>query len=156
MTVGQLLVVRTSGFERDEDRLYPDRELDWAALTEAITRYQVGGVLIFGGNVSETPRKIARLQALSQIPLLICADLEEGAGQHFQGATRLPPAMALAQVGEEACFEAGRITALEARALGVNWVLAPVADVNANPRNPVINVRAFGEDGAGVTAYSLA
>ncbi len=154
--IGQLLIPRISGFALDQERLYPDRELDQAALDQAIQEFQVGGLLVFGGEVTVTQERISKLQAQSQLPLLICADLEEGAGQHFNGATRLPPALALAQGGTGCSFLAGRITAQEALAIGVNWVLAPVADVNANPLNPVINVRAFGTTAQQVTTQALA
>ncbi len=154
--IGQLFVVRTSGYQRDQDRLYSERDLSEADTLAAVTDYQVGGFLIFGGSVTESTVKIRELQRLSAVPLLICADLEEGAGQHFMGATCLPPAMALAQAGSAACYEAGLITADEALSVGINWVLEPLADVNSNPLNPVINVRAFGEQAAQVQTHSLA
>jgi beta-glucosidase len=154
--IGQLFVVRTSGFLRDEERRYPQWELSQAQLQQALAEYHIGGVLLYGGDAQATPRKIQGLQAQSALPLLVCADLEEGAGQHFRGTTRLPPAMALAQGGKDICYRAGYITAQESRALGVNWVLAPVADVNANPLNPVINVRAFGESPEVVSTLSVA
>ncbi len=154
--VGQLFVVRTSGFTQDEDRRYPERELSLADLTQAIERYHIGGILLYGGEVGETSAKVQRFQAMSPQPLLVCADLEEGAGQHVRGCTRLPPALALAACGSQASAQAGLITAREARSVGVNWVLAPIADVNANPSNPVINVRAFGATPEQVTRESLA
>lgn len=100
-----------------------------------------------------------RLQAVSPLPLLATADFEYGAGMRIAGATRFPRAMALGATGDEQlAFEAGRITAIEGRAMGVHVNFAPVADVNNNPRNPVINTRSFGEDparvGAMVAAYS--
>jgi beta-N-acetylhexosaminidase len=87
-----------------------------------------------------------RLQSLSTIPLLNTADFEAGAGFRIQGATVFPRAMAVGAAGDEMlAFEAARITALEARAMGVHVNFAPIADVNNNARNPVINTRAFGE-----------
>jgi beta-glucosidase-like glycosyl hydrolase len=92
-----------------------------------------------------------RLQALSPVPLLATSDFEYGAGMRIAGATRLPRAMAIGAAGDEhLAFEAGRITALEGRAMGVHVNFAPVADVNNNARNPVINTRSFGEDPARV------
>ena len=87
------------------------------------------------------------------MPLLATADFEYGAGMRIAGATRFPRAMAIGAAGDEQlAFEAGRITAVEGRAMGVHVNFAPVADVNNNPRNPVINTRSFGEDPARVGA----
>ena len=84
--------------------------------------------------------------AVSTIPLLNTADFEAGVGFRIQGATAFPRAMAVGAAGDEQlAFDAARITALEARAIGVHVNFAPIADVNNNPRNPVINTRAFGE-----------
>jgi beta-glucosidase-like glycosyl hydrolase len=99
-----------------------------------------------------------RLQRASTLPLLFTADFEGGAGYIVEGATRLPRAMALGATRDEGLAErAGRLAAGEGRALGVHVDFYPVVDVNNNPQNPVINVRAFGEDPAFVgrmaTAY---
>lgn len=94
-----------------------------------------------------------RLQASAPLPLLASADFEYGAGMRIAGATRFPRAMAIGAAGDEQlAFEAGRVTAVEGRAMGVHVNFAPVADVNNNPRNPVINTRSFGEDPARVGA----
>ncbi|MFP3422866.1 glycoside hydrolase family 3 N-terminal domain-containing protein, partial [Bacillus sp. SIMBA_161] len=70
----------------------------------------------------------------------------------FSGATGFPPPMALGEIAKidlplakEYARKMGEVTAQEALALGLNWVLAPVVDVNNNPDNPVINIRSFGE-----------
>ena len=88
-----------------------------------------------------------RLQAISRVPLLNTADFEAGVGFRISGATAFPRAMAFGAAGDEKlAFEAGRVTGVEARAIGVHVNFAPVVDVNNNPRNPVINTRSFGED----------
>ena len=98
-----------------------------------------------------------RLQALSALPLLNAADFETGIGFRLRGGTTFPRAMAFGAAGDEGlAFEAGRVTAVEARALGVHVNFAPVADVNNNPRNPVINTRSFGEDPAVVSRLASA
>jgi beta-glucosidase-like glycosyl hydrolase len=98
-----------------------------------------------------------RLQAATAVPLLASADFEFGAGMRIAGATRLPRAMAIGAAGDEQlAFEAGRVTAIEGRAMGVHVNFAPVADVNNNARNPVINTRSFGEDPARVGALVAA
>ena len=88
-----------------------------------------------------------RLQAIAPVPLLNTADFEAGAGFRLEGATAFPRAMAFGAAGDERlAYEAGRITAVESRAIGVHVNFAPVVDVNNNARNPVINTRSFGED----------
>ncbi|MGB5973498.1 MAG: glycoside hydrolase family 3 N-terminal domain-containing protein, partial [Nodosilinea sp.] len=113
----------------------------------------VGGVIFLGGSAAEVGLKTQALQTQARIPLLLAADVEEGVGQRFSGATWFPPPMALSAVARRdgaialAYAEAfGAATAAEALAIGINWVLAPVVDVNNNPDNPVINVRAFGDN----------
>jgi beta-glucosidase len=143
--IAQLIVPRTSGFLLDRQRLYPDWELDRRAVDVALT-YGVGGFLIFGGSLGDTTLKINDLQSASQFPLLICADLEAGCGQHVLGASKLPTARAIGATGDhKLAFRAGALTAREALAIGINWILAPCLDVNSNPKNPVIGLRAFHE-----------
>jgi beta-N-acetylhexosaminidase len=87
------------------------------------------------------------LQRRARIPLLVGADFESGTRMRLDEGTALPSAMAIAATGDpKYAYETGKITALEARAAGVRWIFAPVADVNSNPDNPIINVRSFGED----------
>ncbi len=107
----------------------------------------VGGFLLIGGD-QEVVRALAkRLQRESRHPLLIAADLERGAGQQFTGATGLPPLAAVAALDDlEALRRAARLTAREARTMGVNWNLAPVCDVDVASENPVLGTRAFGGD----------
>ncbi len=95
--------------------------------------------------------------SIASVPLLTAADFEWGVGMRIEGATRFPRAMAFGAAGDEhLASEAGRITALEGRALGVHVNFAPVADVNNNPRNPVINIRSYGEDPASVGKMTAA
>jgi beta-N-acetylhexosaminidase len=94
-----------------------------------------------------------RLQTLSTVPLLTGADFEWGVGMRIAGATSFPRAMAFGAAQDDTLVaEAARITAIEARAIGVHVNFAPVADVNNNARNPVINARSFGENPAVVSA----
>jgi beta-N-acetylhexosaminidase len=88
-----------------------------------------------------------RLQKESPLPLIIAADFERGVTMRLQGATEFPHAMAFGAAGKTEYAEAfGRITGLESRAIGVHWNFFPVADVNSNPVNPIINTRSFGEN----------
>jgi beta-glucosidase-like glycosyl hydrolase/CubicO group peptidase (beta-lactamase class C family) len=87
------------------------------------------------------------LQSRSKLPLLIGADYERGTAMRQDEGTSFPTAMALAAAGNPPdAYTMGKITALEARAVGVHWVYAPVCDVNNNPGNPIINTRSFGEN----------
>jgi beta-glucosidase-like glycosyl hydrolase len=105
----------------------------------------VGGFIIFGGT-AETVRKLtADLLRRAGRPLLLAADLERGAGQQISGLTEFPPPMALASLGDPAVVRwAASVTAQEARAVGINWVFAPVADLDVVPENPIVQTRAFG------------
>jgi beta-glucosidase len=159
--VAELLVVRGSGHLSDGQRRYPRWELDNATLRRLLAE-GVGGVILLGGSAAELRQRTRQLRAWSDDrPLLICADVEEGVGQRFEGASWLVPPLAVGRIhaadpaGAVALAERyGRCSGREARALGLNWVLGPVCDVNNNPANPVINVRAWGEDPA--TAGALA
>lgn len=109
----------------------------------------VGGFCFYAGEAGEMRDLARRLKAASETPLLISADFENGAGQRAKGATDLPTNMALGASGSEAfARRKGEITALEARALGVDWVFAPVLDLATRPDNPIVNVRAYGADPA--------
>ena len=118
---------------------------------------RVGGVIWFQTTTAEAAATNAHLQSLAHVPLLISADLEAGMGMRFTDAEWWLPAMALAATGEPAFAEVqARATAREALAAGINHVLAPVADVNVDPLNPVINTRSFGEDPHDVARYVTA
>ena len=95
-----------------------------------------------------------QLQANSKLPLLVGADFERGTAMRLDEGTSFPTAMALAAAGNpEDAYTMGKITALEARAVGIHWIYAPVSDVNNNPGNPIINTRSFGEDPQRVAEY---
>jgi len=107
----------------------------------------VGGFIIFGGTVEAVRRLTADLLRRAGRPLLIASDLERGAGQQVTGLTEFPPPAALASLEDAAVIRwAGAVTAQEARAVGINWVLAPVADLDVLPANPIVQTRAFGEN----------
>ncbi|HEX6106432.1 MAG TPA: glycoside hydrolase family 3 N-terminal domain-containing protein [Gemmatimonadales bacterium] len=107
----------------------------------------VGGFIVFGGTVESVRRLTADLLRRAGRPLLIASDLERGAGQQVTGLTEFPPPAALAALGQPAVVRwAGAVTAQEARAVGINWVFAPVADLDLLPDNPIVQTRAFGAD----------
>lgn len=116
----------------------------------------VGGFIIFGGHWGEVRSLIAELRSRSRIPLLIGADLERGAGQQFRGATGLPPLGAIGSLNDlDALRRAARVTAREARALGVNWDYAPVCDLDVLADNPIVGTRALGTKAARVADLAI-
>jgi beta-N-acetylhexosaminidase len=169
--IGQLIVPSfESGFlSTDSDR--------FDELSRLVKEFHVGGFHVFGASQPAPPVLlnasygnvilgqpfsaaflVNRLQALSAVPLLNTGDFETGVGFRIFGATVFPRQMAMGAANDERLVrEEARITGIEARALGVHVNFAPVADVNNNPRNPVINTRSYGEDpervGALVSAY---
>ena len=95
-----------------------------------------------------------QLQAKSKVPLLVGADFERGTAMRLDEGTSFPTAMALAAGGNPRdAYTMGKVTALEARAVGIHWIYAPDADVNNNPGNPIINTRSFGEDPTRVAEF---
>jgi beta-glucosidase-like glycosyl hydrolase len=111
----------------------------------------IGGILISLGTPLDVAAKLNALQRRSRVPLLVAADLEWGTAMRLAGGTEFPHAMALGATNRELdAYELGRVTALEARAVGIHLTFSPVADVNNNPANPIINTRSFGEDPAAV------
>jgi beta-glucosidase-like glycosyl hydrolase/uncharacterized lipoprotein YddW (UPF0748 family) len=129
----------------------------------------VGGVVLSVGGPMDMAAKLNTLQGLAPVPLLVAADLEHGPGQRMTGGTvmpwgfelgggtQFPPVMAIGATGDERlAYELGRITAVEARAVGIHMVFAPVLDVNNNPGNPIINTRSYGEDPAAVARLGVA
>ena len=106
-----------------------------------------GGFIVFGGTAESVRRLTADLLRRAGRPLLIAADLERGAGQQVEGLTEFPPPAALAALDDVAVVRwAGAVTAQEARAVGINWVFAPVADLDVLPENPIVQTRSFGGD----------
>jgi beta-glucosidase-like glycosyl hydrolase len=114
----------------------------------------VGGYIIFGGTAESVRRLTADLLRRAGRPLLLASDLERGAGQQVAGLTEFPPPMALAYLGDPSVVRwAASVTAQEARAVGINWVFAPVADLDLLPENPIVQTRAFGADPNEVATY---
>ena len=160
--VAQMLVVRASGHLFDHQIQYPIWEPP-AAKLERWIKLGVGGVILLGGSAVEVSLRTQQLQDWAEIPLLIAADIEEGVGQRFAGAVWMPPPLAIGAIAERDLSTAiryaeqmGTATAEEALAIGINWLLAPVVDVNNNPANPVINLRAWGETAETVTQLTQA
>jgi beta-glucosidase-like glycosyl hydrolase len=115
--------------------------------TDAALELGVGGFILRGGEREAVRALTKELRQRSRIPLLIAADMERGAGEQFAGTTGLPPLAAIASLGDlDAIRRAARLTAREARTIGVNWNFAPVCDLDLDAANPIIGTRAFGSD----------
>ena len=128
-------------------------EEDAARVEALLARCPLGGLVLFNGERAQTAQVLARLQAHNAYPLLVAADIERGVGQQVRGATVFPHARAFDALGPdaEATVEAAaRATAREALACGIHLTFGPVADVNRDPRNPIIATRAFGTEPDGV------
>lgn len=149
--IGQLICVGINAtfLNQDSDA--------FKALRHQVEDNHVGGIILFRGPVYESVVLVNRMQNLARYPLLISADLEAGSGMRFDDTVNLPWNMAVgATDNPEYARRQGALTAREARALGVQQIYAPVADVNNNAANPVINVRSYGEDPAAVGRFVAA
>lgn len=149
--IGQLVSVGINA-------VFLNRESDaYKELRRQVENNHVGGLILFGSPVYESVVLINRMQGHARLPLLISADLERGAGMRLFDTTDFGWVMATGATGNpEYARRMGEITGHEARALGIQHVLAPVVDVNNNAANPVINVRSFGEDPADVGRFAAA
>jgi len=119
-----------------------------------VANEKIGGLILFQGGIEEQINFVNQMQKLAEIPLIIASDFERGLGTRIDDALEFPHAMALGSIRKsEYAFEVGRITALESRQIGVHQNFAPVADINNNPLNPIINIRSFSEDKEEVTKF---
>lgn len=136
------------------------RSAEYRKFVRLIRETKIGGLIL--NNVSNghtiqkaEPYKVAafvnKMQRLAPVPLMVAGDFERGASMRLEGTTVFPHAMAFGAAGDPALTRyEGEVTAREGRAIGVQWILYPVADVNNNPDNPIINIRSFGENPAQV------
>lgn len=161
--VGQMLMGRLEGNVNNLNSPALQR------VQQQIRDLGIGGYAVGIGNPAEIALKINALQRVAKIPMLVAADLEWGPsmrlwqptylpyGSEGAGGTAFPFNMGLTATGIPALADtAGRITGEEARAVGINWLFAPVLDVNNNPANPVINVRSYGSDPNAVATFGAA
>jgi beta-N-acetylhexosaminidase len=148
--VGQLFGIKVlAQFLNDADPIF-------IQLRDNIRKYHIGslvmtvpvdGPVLLKSDPDVAAELLNRMQRSSKLPLIVAADFERGMSMRLNGATVFPHAMAFGATGKPENAEAfGRISAQEARAIGVHWNFFPDADVNSNPANPIINTRSFGED----------
>src|ERR1700677_2624708 len=132
------------------------RSAEFRKYQHLVRDLHVGGVIVTGHSLNGGVRNaepyamaalLNRLQKLAKTPLFVAADFDRGASMRVNSTTAWPYSMAFSAAQDLAAFtEEGADTARDARAMGVNWLFAPVADVNNNPDNPIINIRSFGEN----------
>jgi beta-N-acetylhexosaminidase len=133
-----------------------DADPRWIQLRDSVRKYHIGslvmtvpvdGPVLLRSQPYVAAELLNRLQRSSKLPLMVAADFERGVSMRLNGVTVFPHAMAFGATGKTENAEIfGRISALEARAVGVQWNFFPDADVNSNPANPIINTRSFGGD----------
>jgi beta-N-acetylhexosaminidase len=148
--VGQMLNIRYftdfQNFSSDSYRQFREQMQKYRVGSVTLTVH-VDGPFLLKNPPLEVASIANQLQRDSKLPLLIAADFERGLASRVSFVPAFPDAMAFGATGSPADAERfGAITAEEARAVGVQWDFFPVADVNSNPNNPIINTRSFGED----------
>ncbi|NOX37772.1 MAG: serine hydrolase [Calditrichaeota bacterium] len=139
--VGQMMVVTYKPL------FYNEHDPQFQRLIRLVKDYHIGSISIYKGAPYAVARYIQRLQAAADIPLIVMADTEWGIEMRVEEATTFLPNMAIGATRSETyAYEMGKITAEEARAIGIHVGFAPVMDVNNNPDNIIINTRSYGED----------
>ncbi|MFZ2897285.1 MAG: glycoside hydrolase family 3 N-terminal domain-containing protein [Saprospiraceae bacterium] len=140
-------------------RAHSDKGPDHVAFVEKMIReYHVGGLTFFQGTPLEQAKLTNQYQALTKrVPLIISMDAEWGLGMRMKQTTiSYPRQLMLGAIQDNLLiYDMGAEIARQLRRLGVHVNFAPVADVNNNPANPVINYRSFGEDRYNVAVKSF-
>lgn len=147
--ISQLIMV--AGFS-NRSKSYED------SLMALVQTYQIGGVVFFQGGPIRQARLINRLQTVTRVPMLVAIDGEWGLGMRLDSTVRFPYQMTMGAIQgrDDLIYKMGAAVARQSRRMGIHVNFAPVADVNNNPNNPVINFRSFGEDKEAVARKALA
>src|SRR5579862_99126 len=155
--VAQLIIVPIYGEPANT------RSAEFRRYQHLVRDLHVGGVIVTGHSLNGGIRNaepyamaalLNRLQKLARTPLFVAADFGRAASMRVSSTTAWPYSMAFGAAQDLAgVTQEGADTARDARAMGVNWLFAPVADVNNNPDNPIINIRSFGENPQEVARY---
>ncbi len=145
--IAQLCIIRAWSWK---DSIYND------SLIQIIRKYNTGGVCFFKGSPVRQALLTNRLQQEAQTPLIVAIDAEWGLGMRLDSAFSFPRQMALGAISNDSLiYKMGLLVGKSCRRLGIHINFAPVADVNNNPLNPVINFRSFGENRDLVTRKSI-
>ncbi len=139
--ITQLMVLRESEITKDGVFIYD------SAITEAIEKYNIGGIVLFQGGPVKQANFINRFQSIAKTPLMVCIDAEWGLGMRVDSIIPLNHQMMLGAVQDPSImYNYGKLVARQCKRMGIQVNFAPVVDINNNPNNPVINDRSFGED----------
>jgi len=132
------------------------RSRAYRRFAQQVQQLQVGGLILVNRSVNGLVQPaepttaaafINRMQRLARVPLIVGGDFERGSSMRVHNTAKFPHNMAFAAARDlDANRQLGAATAREARAIGVHWIFAPVADVNNNPDNPIINIRSYSEN----------
>lgn len=136
---------------------YPVEKPGYSSLHNLTAKHQPGGLLIMRMEVEEAYDVIADLQSVSEVPLLVSIDGETGLYMRMREVIAFPEAMTLGAIANDSLIYCmGLEMARQMHTMGIHVNMAPVADVNSNPNNPVIGMRSFGEVPANVSQKSVA
>ena len=150
--IAQLMIVRLStGNAAKTEVVFHDKEVE-----EAVRKYNIGGICLFQGGPITQVNFINHFQSITQTPILISIDGENGVGMRMDSVAFLPRQMMMGAVTDASLiYQYGRMVAEQCKRAGIQVDYAPVVDINNNPDNPVINDRSFGEDKYKVAAFGV-
>ncbi|MEO5650694.1 MAG: glycoside hydrolase family 3 N-terminal domain-containing protein [Ginsengibacter sp.] len=149
--IAQLMVLRESSFSKNGP-IYHD-----SIIADAITKYNIGGIVLFQGSPVKQADFINHFQSISKTPLMVCVDAEWGLGMRFDSVGPLNHQMMMGAVNDSTLiYEYGKLVGNQLKRMGIQVNYAPVVDINNNPNNPVINDRSFGEDKYKVARFGIA
>ncbi|GAB5465987.1 MAG: hypothetical protein Kapaf2KO_14230 [Candidatus Kapaibacteriales bacterium] len=142
--------------ELSADTYYANQE--YRERKQLLAGLGVTGFCVFRGELEATKKMIAELQEIAEDRLIFSGDFEYGLPMRLVGGgTAFPHPMALGKNDDNLqTYKIARLNARECKHIGVTWNFAPVVDINSNPKNPIINIRSFGEDKLTVSKHSSA
>ncbi len=149
--IAQLMILRESSYTKDGPVYYD------SAITDAIQKYNIGGICLFQGSPVKQAEFINYFQSIAKTPLMVCIDGEWGLGMRFDSVAPLNHQMMLGAIHDSSLiYQYGKLVGKQLKRMGIQVNYAPVVDINNNPNNPVINDRSFGEDKYKVARYGIA
>jgi beta-N-acetylhexosaminidase len=149
--LAQLIILRESSYNQDGPVYYD------SAITEAIKKYNIGGIVLFQGTPDKQANFINYFQSIAKTPLMVCIDAEWGLGMRLDSVMPLNHQMMLGAISDSALiYQYGKLVGQQCRRMGIQVNFAPVVDINNNPNNPVINDRSFGENKFRVASFGVA
>ncbi len=148
--IAQLIVLRESSYNQDGPVYYD------SAITEAIKKYNIGGIVLFQGTPDKQADFINYFQSIAKTPLMVCIDAEWGLGMRLDSVAPLNHQMMLGAMNDSSLvYQYGKLVGRQCKRMGIQVNFAPVVDINNNPNNPVINDRSFGENKYKVARYGI-